>query len=611
MKGRQRMNFIRNRKVSFKLWLVLLPTLLMSLGAVARLSILVNDAHENAKSLYYDIIYQNATLILNADRDLYQASLAETELLLAGDSADEATRKQLLSTYTDNTLQALDRVSTAMDNLHDKKEIYTDFKDSEVQMSLSELYTQFTDLYTQWVAAYNPETGDGSLESIGNKLQLFEQTRAVLDQITITLDSYGMQADKELRSEVIGEIVKLSAGMIAVIILIAVVAVFIIRYLKNNIEKLTGNMDALADNDLSIEAYNANSKDELGALSSSIGKLVMSLRAIITQVIKTSEQLAIASTSLRTNTNEVTSSMNEIAKTVGEIAEGASTQAEDAQQLVEEISNLGGAIHRSSESASELSGASQKIMVASQSGLESVNQLEEITTKNQAAFQSIFDIIDTTSIKATRIGEASALISDISKKTKLLALNASIEAASAGEAGKGFAVVADEISKLSEQSKKSTMVIDEMLNDLMANINAANSESKNVKDAVKLQTNSVNDTKDKYMSIVGALENINREIGELDEISGNMEQSRGIVADFGSNVSAISEEYAASTEETSATTEEVLAAMMNINQVCVEVDTLVLELKGLVDKFKIAEDNIETTKKEAMGKFKKRNKLHK
>jgi methyl-accepting chemotaxis protein len=611
MKGRQRMNFIRNRKVSFKLWLVLLPTLLMSLGAVARLSILVNDAHENAKSLYYDIIYQNATLILNADRDLYQASLAETELLLAGDSADEATRKQLLSTYTDNTLQALDRVSTAMDNLHDKKEIYTDFKDSEVQMSLSELYTQFTDLYTQWVAAYNPETGDGSLESIGNKLQLFEQTRAVLDQITITLDSYGMQADKELRSEVIGEIVKLSAGMIAVIILIAVVAVFIIRYLKNNIEKLTGNMDALADNDLSIEAYDANSKDELGALSSSIGKLVMSLRAIITQVIKTSEQLAIASTSLRTNTNEVTSSMNEIAKTVGEIAEGASTQAEDAQQLVEEISNLGGAIHRSTESASELSGASQKIMVASQSGLESVNQLEEITTKNQAAFQSIFDIIDTTSIKATRIGEASALISDISKKTKLLALNASIEAASAGEAGKGFAVVADEISKLSEQSKKSTMVIDEMLNDLMANINAANSESKNVKDAVKLQTNSVNDTKDKYMSIVGALENINREIGELDEISRNMEQSRGIVADFGSNVSAISEEYAASTEETSATTEEVLAAMMNINQVCVEVDTLVLELKGLVDKFKIAEDNIETTKKEAMGKFRKRNKLRK
>lgn len=60
---------------------------------------------------------------------------------------------------------------------------------------------------------------------------------------------------------------------------------------------------------------------------------------------------------------------------------------------------------------------------------------------------------------SVQINEILDSIKGIADQTKMLGLNAAIEAARAGDAGRGFGVVATEIRKLSENSKETAMQI--------------------------------------------------------------------------------------------------------------------------------------------------------
>ena len=75
----------------------------------------------------------------------------------------------------------------------------------------------------------------------------------------------------------------------------------------------------------------------------------------------------------------------------------------------------------------------------------------EIVKKSQNQEATLIEINN----MAEKIKNISKIITDLSEKTNLLALNASIEAGRAGESGRGFAVVAERVQKLAEESKDS------------------------------------------------------------------------------------------------------------------------------------------------------------
>lgn len=93
---------------------------------------------------------------------------------------------------------------------------------------------------------------------------------------------------------------------------------------------------------------------------------------------------------------------------------------------------------------------------------ESIGSVEEILTMidelNKVVEESSERIKELVDLSG-QIEKFASVISSISKKTNILSLNASIEAARAGDQGRGFAVVASEVRNLASQSAKSSKEI--------------------------------------------------------------------------------------------------------------------------------------------------------
>ena len=97
----------------------------------------------------------------------------------------------------------------------------------------------------------------------------------------------------------------------------------------------------------------------------------------------------------------------------------------------------------------------------------------EINTNEQSLNENINEITNI----SEQINEVSAFIKEIADETKMLGLNAAIEAARAGDAGRGFGVVAEEIRKLSDQSKSTVPKIQGLTDNIRLKVNEASDKS--------------------------------------------------------------------------------------------------------------------------------------
>ncbi|MGR6836581.1 methyl-accepting chemotaxis protein [Syntrophomonas erecta] len=116
---------------------------------------------------------------------------------------------------------------------------------------------------------------------------------------------------------------------------------------------------------------------------------------------------------------------------------------------------------------------------------------------------------------ADEISEVLSFIKQIADETKMLGLNAAIEAARAGDAGRGFGVVAKEIRKLSDESKQTVISIRDLITNIKNDVATTTHKSK-----INLQSSEEQAAATE--EITASIEEITSMAEELDRIAREM-----------------------------------------------------------------------------------------
>lgn len=194
---------------------------------------------------------------------------------------------------------------------------------------------------------------------------------------------------------------------------------------------------------------------EVAEIYSTLRVLVISVWGLLVQIKENFEKnnelykyLSVSSEKFQANTHsqatsveETASASHELSSTLEEIVKSIQFQSSGLTAINEGIGKVNESIQNVSKSMDNLS--------------TQTSSVKQKASQSQDTFGRAILAMDEIKEYSNGISKIIGIITSISEKTNLLALNASIESARAGEAGKGFSVVAEEISKLADQTRNS------------------------------------------------------------------------------------------------------------------------------------------------------------
>ena len=538
------MAWFNNLNFRYKL---LLPIILLAmvLVAIASVSML------NFKSVA-DSVDQIATehlpglnFLLQADRDLHQAQVAERTLLSVQPGSER--QQQLIETHNTNIEQAQQRVDRFLNltSSSEEREMVADYK-AKVAI---------------WIATAQQVIGLHRGGQIDQAIQLseqqsgpqFETMRDVLDQLEQRKEQAALS-----QSDLIDEVIAQSNWTQGVVLLIGLglcvlLALFFPPLISKPLGLLLERLQDMAkgEGDLTARIY-LDRRDELGQVADAFNEFIEKLQRTIQKVNGMAEQVATSSEQLSAISEQSNQSIKEQQQAVEQVA----TAIHQMSTTVDEIA----------KNANDAAQSAQQADTYTKNGRQAVDETVAAIKELATQVHSITQVIDKVAGDSNDISRVLDVIGGIAEQTNLLALNAAIESARAGEHGRGFSVVADEVRTLASRTQQSTQEIQEMIERLQsATQDAVSSMNKGREQA--------DNTVDRAQQADEALQGITSAVTEINDMNSHIataaDEQSSVTDDINQNVSkitTIAEQSAESSAQVKDSSENLAKLSLSLQQ---------------------------------------------
>lgn len=579
MRGRKFTMTIRNKVI-----LTIVVTVITSLviGGVGIYNLKrVQSSLEESLSIRAEVI----DLIRTADVDLYQMLLAERSLY-SYEPGSEQFSKQL----EDYEKQK----ESAKKKLNKYKSFGTIFDNEEKLIQDYEATVEAYELVSKKVID-GLSSKDSTVRERANLLsyqegsEKFDQMEDALDHIgdlyyddnQIMLDS----TQKQYSFLRLISILLTLAGLIASSLL----GYLIIRSIHHPIRYLRGRVREIAEGNLAVD-IRTFSQDELGQLTADFNIMVSRMKELISTVSQSIGRVNTSAHELTFIAEQTTATGEEMTSGINEIAVGASEQASLTEATSRETMALSDTIEKVNVRNKKMTSLSSEAEIVLRGGMDKVKKLQDHNLQTTEANQLVVQHIEGLAEQMLTISTIVQTINEVSEQTKLLALNASIEAARAGDSGKGFAVVATEIRKLSTMTYEST----ERINTTIARLKAEVSQTLQVMNQTEViiseQSLIVQESGTVFESIMDMLKEIISSIQEMDGDIGQMNVSREQVISSIIKISDVARDAASATEEISSASNDQSQAYSHLHSAAEQLKQSSQQVSEMISRFRIVQE---------------------